>query len=352
MLESVSTSRCLSGPPYSNLQNSLLTWCVRISIFACAACGTTRTAEIPTTPPSPNSNAKLWSIGIAEGGAPLELSERRSPANPVFTWRDIRHPDVAFVADPFLVKRDSTWHLFFELFNTTSGRGELGVASSTNLSSWKFEGVVLAEPFHLSYPFVFEHAGSYFMIPESRAARGIRLYRATRFPLTWTFERELIAGDYSDPSPVFFQGRWWIFACKAPYSLAMFYADDLRGPWHEHSKSPFYPDDNGRARPGGRPVVVNGELIRFVQDNREGYGKKVRAMVVDTLSPSEFSEHPIERDPLFAPHGTHWARNGMHHVSPVQLENETWVAAIDGNGDGRPGSEKTENELLFLTKPR
>jgi len=294
-------------------------------------------------PPPLHSNAKLWSIGIAEGPSPLELSERKSPANPVFTWREIRHPDVAFVADPFLIRRDSTWHLFFELFNTASGRGEVGVASSKDLSSWRFERVVLAEPFHLSYPFVFEHAGSYFMIPESRQAHGIRLYRATHFPSEWILERELIAGDYSDPSPVFFQGRWWIFTCKAPYSLAIFYADDLRGPWREHTKSPFYLDDKGRARPGGRPVIVDGKLLRFVQDNREGYGKKARAMVVDTLSPSEFSEHPAERDPLFAPHGTHWARNGMHHVAPVQLADETWVAAIDGNGDGAHEAEGSDN---------
>ena len=282
------------------------------------------------------SNAKLWSIGIAQGPDLLTLSERSVPTNPVLSWREIRHPDVAFVADPFLIRRNSTWHLFFELFNTKSGRGEIGVASSTDLSSWRFEKVILAEPFHLSYPFVFEHEGTYFMFPESRQAHGIRLYRATNFPLRWKFERELIAGEYSDPSPVFFEGRWWIFACKSPYSLAIFYANDLRGPWHEHEKSPFYVDDKGLARPGGRPVVVNDQLVRFVQDNREGYGKKVRAMVVDTLTPTEFAEHPADRDPFFAPHGDHWARNGMHHIAPVQREDKTWVAAIDGNGDGLP----------------
>jgi hypothetical protein len=318
------------------LHGKVLAWTFQICALSSAGCGGTAVQETIEPSVSTSSNAKLWSIGIAEGANLLSLSERRAPANPVLSWRDIRHPDVAFVADPFLIRRDSTWHLFFELFNTKSGRGEIGAASSTDLSSWRFDKVVLAELFHLSYPFIFEHDGSYFMIPESRQAHGIRLYRATKFPLKWTFERELIAGDYSDPSPVFFQGRWWIFACKSPYSLAILYANDLRGPWHEHAKSPLYVDDKGRARPGGRPIVVNGELIRFVQDNREGYGKKVRAMVVDTLSPTEFAEHPADRDPLFAPHGAHWARNGMHHISAVQREDKTWVAAIDGNGDGLP----------------
>ena len=39
--------------------------------------------------------------------------------------------------------------------------------------------IVLAEPFHLSYPYVFEWQGSHYMIPESGAAKSVRLYRAS-----------------------------------------------------------------------------------------------------------------------------------------------------------------------------
>jgi len=277
----------------------------------------------------------LWSIGIAQGPDPLHLQEREVPSNPILTWRSFRRPDTAFVADPFLVREEGVWHLFFELFNTTSGRGEIGVATSRDLSFWQFKGVVLAEPFHLSYPFVLKSGDAYFMMPESRASHSIRLYRATSFPFQWKLEKVLIEGDYSDPSPVFFQGRWWIFACKAPYSLALFYADSLYGPWHEHPMSPMYKDDPSKSRPGGRPVVFDGTLIRYVQDNTEGYGRQVRALVIDTLTPTEFHEHPAERDPFFTPHGYTWARSGMHHVAPVRLDDGSWVASIDGNGDGR-----------------
>lgn len=281
------------------------------------------------------SGLSLWSIGIAQGPDPLHLEERVAPSNPVLTWRSYRKPDSAFVADPFLVQGEGEWHLFFELFNTSSGRGEVGVASSRDLSAWHYRQVVLAEPFHLSYPFVFKSGDSFFMMPESRASHSIRLYRATSFPLRWKLEKVLIEGDYSDPSPVFYQGRWWLFACKAPYSLALFYADSLLGPWHEHPMSPMYTDDKSKSRPAGRPVLFEGKLIRYVQDNREGYGRKVRAMVVDTLTPTEFFEHPAERDPFFGPHGDHWARSGMHHVAPVRLNDGSWVASIDGSGDGR-----------------
>ena len=307
-------------------------------LFACliTACRSTASSVVQNSGNvSRTDGPSLWSIGIAHGNDPLHLVERTHPSNPVLTWRSFRKPDAAFVADPFLVREQGTWHLFFELFNTTSGRGEIGVASSQDLSTWQFTEVVLAEPFHLSYPFVFKSGDSYFMMPESRASHSIRLYRATSFPQKWKLEKVLIEGNYSDPSPVFFQGRWWLFACKAPYALSLFYADSLYGPWHEHPMSPMYKDDPSKSRPGGRPVVSEGRLIRYVQNNTEGYGRKVRAMVVDTLTPTEFLEHPAERDPFFAPHGDHWARSGMHHVAPVRLDDGSWVASIDGRGDGK-----------------
>jgi hypothetical protein len=240
------------------------------------------------------------------------------------------------VADPFLVKDGLRWHLFFELFNSESGRGEIGVAESSDLATWKFQKVVLAEPFHLSYPFVFKEGDSYYMIPETRASRSIRLYKATNYPLEWRMEKVLIEGNYADSSPVYFNNKWWIFTCKAPYSLAIFFADSLLGPWQEHPESPMYWRDSSKARPGGRPIVHDGKLIRFAQDNREGYGKKLRAMIVDTLTTEEFVEHPATPDPIFEAHGDRWARDGMHHLAPIQLADGTWVAAIDGSGDGKP----------------
>lgn len=281
------------------------------------------------------SSPNAWSIGVATGSSPLRLTERRSPLNPVFTHRDIATPPTSFVADPFLVRDGERWNLFFELFNTESKRGELGVAESADLLHWRFLKVILAEPFHLSYPYVLKYKGSYFMIPESKEGKAIRLYRATRYPLEWEFEKVLVEGEYVDPSPVFFNGRWWLFAGHDGYSTSLFYADDLKGPWTKHPQSPIYQNNPSMARPGGRSVVVDGQLIRFVQDNPDGYGKGVRAMVVDEISPTTFKEHPATTSSLFKAHGQHWARNGMHHVAPVEVAKGEWVATIDGSGDGK-----------------
>lgn len=298
-------------------------------------CGT-ETGRAHADTPDPLNG---WSVGLATGSDPLSLKERSSPTNPILTRRDIPAPPTSFVADPFLVQDGERWNIFFELFNTESNRGELGVAESSDLKSWKFRKVVLAEPFHLSYPYVLKDQGEYYMIPESRQGKAIRLYRAKRYPLEWEFERTLIEGEFVDPSPVFYNGRWWLFAGHDDYSLSLFYADSLKGPWTKHPLSPIYRQNPSMSRPGGRPVVVDGTLIRFAQDNQEGYGNGVRAMIVDEITPTSFKERSAPNSPLFKAHGHHWARNGIHHVSPVQLSDTEWIAAIDGSGDGEPQGE-------------
>jgi len=272
-----------------------------------------------------------WSIGILRGTTLDSLEESPECANPVFTKRDVVGPESEFVADPFLIKEGSRWNLFFELFNKLTNKGEIGLAQSADLCSWQYKGVVLAEPFHLSFPFVFKVGASYYMVPESRQASAIRLYQAKSFPNEWVFKRELLSGQYSDPTPVFFNGRWWIFANQAPYTLMIFSSPTLRGPFIPHPLNPIYRDDPSKARPAGRPVVVDGHLIRFVQDNRHGYGKRVRAMRVTRLTTTEFDEEALSSEPLLTGSGVGWNSFGMHHISPVQLPNLSWVVAVDGN---------------------
>ena len=49
--------------------------------------------------------------------------------------------------------------------------------------SWKYLSIVLKADFHLSYPFVFQHEGRVFMMPEGNSA--LTLYESVNFPLEW-----------------------------------------------------------------------------------------------------------------------------------------------------------------------
>ena len=67
-----------------------------------------------------------WSIGIYEGESPLDLHPRGGVSYPVLSAEAVTDVPAAFVADPFLVRENGTWHLFFELWNRATGRGEIG----------------------------------------------------------------------------------------------------------------------------------------------------------------------------------------------------------------------------------
>ncbi len=299
-----------------------------VGVGSCAPMSTESAPEAPQNRPRVPAN---WSIGIVGGADVMRLKPLPGCANPRVTKEMIPDGIADFVADPFLVRHNDRWFLFFELFNRKTKRGEIAVAASVDLCSWSYSGIVLAEPFHLSFPFVFRVGATYYMMPESRQSGAIRLYSTSSFPSGWRLEREIVRGNYSDPTPVFFHNRWWIFANRSPYALAIFSASGLDEDFVEHPQSPLYEGDFGRARPAGRPVVLKKRLIRFVQDNREGYGKRVRAVQVTKLTPSAFAEQVLAPDPLLQGGVDRWNSEGMHHISPLQLRDGSWVAAVDGN---------------------
>ena len=280
-----------------------------------------------------------WSIGIVQGGHPLAMSENPKYRNPRFTVADIPDSRITSVADPFLIEQNGAWFLFFEMYDCEQCRGKIGLAQSEDAFHWTYIGPVITEPFHLSYPFVFKDGDDYYMVPESRKAGEVRLYRATRFPTEWIFDRVLFRGDYVDTSLIAYEGKWWAFTTKHPYTMDIWYADELMSTWKPHARNPICRFDKSCARSGGRPAVLGDKILRFVQDLRGSNGKSIRAFLVDILEPDRFEEHPVEPDPLLSPTGSTWARNGMHHFAPVMSLTGLWVASVDGRGDGLPDEE-------------
>jgi hypothetical protein len=274
-----------------------------------------------------------WSIGLYAGPDPLHLGPPLDVANPIMAREQVNDVPAAFVADPFLLPWQGGWHLFFEILNHGRGTGEIGWASSADTRVWSYRGVVLSEPFHLSYPCVFEHEGEVFMVPETLGAGAVRLYRADPFPTRWVPVAELIERRLADPTPFRFEGRWWMFACPAPSShdaLSLFCADALVGPWREHPASPLITGDRSRARPGGRVVISDGRLYRFAQNCGPRYGSGVRAFEITRLTPEYYAERECAEGPILGPAGTGWNGKGMHHVDAWQLAPGQWIAAVDG----------------------
>jgi hypothetical protein len=284
----------------------------------------------------------IWSIGMYTGESPLDLKPVPGLTNPVLCAEDCSDIDADFVADPFMIRAGDTWHMFFEVMNAQSGKGEIGLASSADGMRWSYQQVVLKEPFHLSYPDVFCVDREYYMIPESYEAKSIRLYRGDEFPHRWSPVTTMLEGAWVDPSIFCFEGRWWMFA--SPYSedndaLHLFYADSVRGPWRSHPMNPIVENNGAIARPAGRVVVLGDRIIRFTQDCYDYYGKLVRAFEVSELTTSSYCERESDRSPVLSGGDQLWRRSGMHHVDPHFVDGR-WLACVDGWWhESRPGDD-------------
>ena len=286
--------------------------------------------------PADGLDDHIWSIGIYEGTSPYDLKPSSLVHNPILTAADVRDAPAKFVADPFMIITQNASYLFFELLNMASGRGEIGLATSLDHGcTWKYKHIVLAEPFHLSYPYVFEWQHQYFMIPETRAVNSVRLYRAIQFPHRWTFVTTLLSGcRFADASPVYYGGRWWMFtetsaegACDI---LRLYYADNLFGPWREHPSSPIVTGDPHIARPAGRVLAWPDRIVRFTQDCAPRYGLQVHAFEVVELTITRYAERLIGERSLLSGSGTGWNANGMHHLDAHRVDSNRWLACVDG----------------------
>lgn len=294
-----------------------------------------RTARLVVPPAVRNHllRAPRWSIAVFEGDDPTALRLRNDSSGPVITRDDVTDVDAAFVADPFAVCRDGTWHLFFEVLNRTSGRGEIGLATSDDLRHWTYHKIVLAEPFHLSYPYTFEHDGNVYMVPEAGASGGVRLYRATQFPYEWVLESVLLTGPVLLDATVFaHDDRWWLFTDTSHRhthdTLRLYQAPSPLGPWSEHPASPVVTGDAAGARPAGRVVHTGDRLIRFAQDCSVRYGRQARAYEITHLTPTSYADRPV--GVVVGPGTASWNARAMHHVDAHQLDDR-WIAFVDGS---------------------
>lgn len=283
-----------------------------------------------------------FAIAVYSGREPWAVGPPTDASRPVLTSRDVTDVPAAFVADPFLLRRDGRWFLFFEVMRADSWRGEIAVATSDDGVTWAYERVVLAEPFHLSYPHVFEWEGEVYMIPETFERNAVCLYRAIDFPYRWSLEAELISGaTYADASVFRHGDRWWMFVeassrdpagVRPPRhdTLRLFWASSLTGPWTEHPKSPIVQGDARIARPAGRVLVTGeGRVLRFAQDCTSAYGRQVYAIEVTELDATSYRERLMQEQPILGPGRSPWHQGGMHHIDAHETE-QGWLAAVDG----------------------
>ena len=224
-----------------------------------------------------------------------------------------------FLADPFAIWRDDRLYLFVEAYDYRVRIGTIEVLIyDANLRRIGRE-CVLKQPWHLSYPYVFEAEGATWMLPEAHRSKALTLYRAVDFPTRWE-PAHVIELDHVavDATPLFHDGLWWLFYTSASReadkmsALHVAWAEKLEGPWRPHTGNPVHVDI-ASARPGGTPIILDGNIVLPVQDCSATYGGAIRPLTIARLTPDIFEAHAGGRlvpPPCYAPYV-----EGLHTLS-------------------------------------
>lgn len=259
--------------------------------------------------------APHWRVGwrLLDDGAPdvLDLGD-----HPVSGWSRLPDDGYHFYADPFPVAVGTDHLLFVEDFDHRRGRGVISVVEVDEDGPVGMPRPVLEHEVHLSYPYVVEDDGEWWMIPETSAAGTVELYRAVGFPDRWRREVVLLRGvEASDVSVVRHGGRWWMFGTVRhggswSDALHLWWADRLTGPWNAHPRNPVLVDI-ASARPAGRPVHRDGRLLRPVQDGRAGYGNALGVAEVVHLDEDTYDQRVVAH---LLP-GARWPGTRLHTLN-------------------------------------
>ncbi len=124
----------------------------------------------------------------------------------------LKPPKDRFWADPFVVKSGDRYYIFVEEFMYKTGKGHISVLEIDITGRLLQSNRIIGNPYHMSYPFVFECDSTYYMIPETGGNRSIDLYRCTEFPWKWKFVKSIMKDINAVDTTLFrYDGKWWLF---------------------------------------------------------------------------------------------------------------------------------------------
>ncbi len=215
-----------------------------------------------------------------------------------YSFLEVRIPSKGkyWFADPFVFEKDGVTYIFYEAFDLIQQRGLIGY-SVFNQSTYEGSAptIIIDEPFHLSFPNIFEYNGDIYIMPESCEDYTLHLYKATQFPEEWERVYDVLPDAFVCDS---------IFMTKDDEHYL------LTNNLYHHTPTGTYPscwlknylyrvdgvkvlDDGVKVAEGefgtrnaGKSFEENGKLYRMGQDCRfKGYGRGMVLFEVQSLSP-------------------------------------------------------------------
>ena len=205
-------------------------------------------------------------------------------------------------ADPFVLEKNGRTFVFFEELPYAVGKAHISMFELKPDGSRSEPVRVLERDYHLSYPFLLQHDGELYMVPESARNGTVELWRCIDFPTGWRLEKVLLQGVRCVDATLHQSGgRWWMFANAAPGGsrafddeLHLFHADRLFGDWQPHPRNPVKADVRS-SRPAGQLFWRNGALYRPAQICVPRYGAGLSLNRILRLTLRDYAERQVQR---------------------------------------------------------
>lgn len=246
---------------------------------------------------------RFWKIFNFEQWILLyQFSKSPELSRSFFRFKKITPPKDRFWADPFVVFHDQKYYIFIEELIYKEKLGHISVMRINESGQYSDPKPIIKEDYHLSYPFIFEHQDTYYMIPETSKNKTIDLYICSSFPNTWTKHMTLVDDVEAVDTTLLYQDNcWWLFAnvvnqkgASSLNELCIYYSEELlSNNWIKHPESPVF-SDMSKARPAGKIFEHNGNLYRPSQNcsTRYGYGLKINR--IEKLTKTKYKETIVQ----------------------------------------------------------
>lgn len=194
-----------------------------------------------------------------------------------------------YFADPFVIKTEKDTYIFFEWYSYYDGKADLSVALKSE--DFKIYHKISHFKEHRSYPYIFEHEGIIYCLPEAHQTNKLTLYRFNEKELRLEEDCILLEGFPIVDATLYKSDEiWYMFLVnqkKSHTHLEIYHSDTLKGPYIAHNNNPVI-IDSSKARPAGKIFTYKGMQIRPSQNCTKHYGQSIALEDIISLSDKEF----------------------------------------------------------------
>lgn len=212
------------------------------------------------------------------------------------TFKVIPNCWYGWCADPFVFEYQGKTYIFAELYNHIKGYAGIAycVLKDNKFTKWKN---IIQEPFHMSYPHIFERNGVVYMLPETSENERLILYKAKQFPDVWDKEEillddiKIVDTTLSSPSSSKTLGLTYKINENLKWELLLFQLENNK---INFSELGAISNDDSIARPGGSFFDYQGRKFRVSQDCERDYGYALNFMEIISFSMKYFEEKKVK----------------------------------------------------------